>query len=434
MRDDHRPALARREALIQRYARAVDAGDMETIDLVLQAAEGDPELDRLVSEVNQEVHDVAGLGRLAHDAAVVRALLRQHLPSGFAEEQPATPVTVGEVAARLVADRSLPPADRETGRGLLGSSVTLPADLSRARVEQLAQALGAGLSERFWRRFRDAAIMLTMGQAQRQIQLAATRQARERASSRDPGLRLLAESTRSRPTPDVTATVGRLLADAGLPDGEAEPEIVPLEELIARFPVRVAEAPGLTWGGAAELLAAETGQRIDVPDRRDTRLSGFLYCLLHADTLFGCILVDRDDPIARRRFSAAHELGHYLLHFLPLLERGAGAEQDAVLYEGLTYASDDEGELPTGQLSTRIEMLNDRVLPLLDQRAEDEANQFAAEVLMPASVCRAAVARARARGVEDALLVRRLAGDLMVSRQAMFRRLTGLGLLEQKGA
>jgi len=86
------------------------------------------------------------------------------------------------VAARLQADRRVLPADREVNRQLLGSSVPLPRFLNWSAIKRLADELRVSASEKFWRSFRDVAIMLGMGYSHDQARLAAARE--ERASYR----------------------------------------------------------------------------------------------------------------------------------------------------------------------------------------------------------------------------------------------------------
>jgi Zn-dependent peptidase ImmA (M78 family) len=72
------------------------------------------------------------------------------------------------------------------------------------------------------------------------------------------------------------------------------------------------EVHNLSRNTAAAALPA---LRIVRPDMLadQTALAGLLFVTPEG----GCILVRANDPIARRRFSAAHELGHYLMHFRP---------------------------------------------------------------------------------------------------------------------
>jgi Zn-dependent peptidase ImmA (M78 family)/DNA-binding XRE family transcriptional regulator len=101
--------------------------------------------------------------------------------------------------------------------------------------------------------------------------------------------------------------------------------------------------------------------------------------------------VNQDHPLVRRRFSAAHELGHYLLahhdHFHIDLSDAAG-----------------QGEPPGYNW--------------LDER---NANDFAAQVLMPAALVAAAFA-ANSN-------LNQVARQFKVSREAMGWRLVNLGLL-----
>ena len=87
------------------------------------------------------------------------------------------------------------------------------------------------------------------------------------------------------------------------------------------------------------------------------------------------------------RFSAAYELGHYILHFLPLLARGRRSSSEAlVLTEGLSYNADSEEEegIPFGQpLDARDAILESASFRSISNKW-NEANQFAAELLMPA--------------------------------------------------
>ncbi len=109
--------------------------------------------------------------------------------------------------------------------------------------------------------------------------------------------------------------------------------------------------------------------------------------------------VNSSHPLARRRFSIAHELGHLLLHpGRPLL-----------LHE-----------------SVRVNF-RDAVSSMATDAEEIEANAFAAELLMPAAAIRDAVGRAA--GLERSKLVASLASRFSVSAQAMEIRLVNLGVL-----
>ncbi len=227
----------------------------------------------------------------------------------------------------------------------------------------------------------------------------------------------------------IAQAVHSVHEEAGLDPGTLESNVVPLFELIGTYPIRVMEVKDLTYGNAAKRLVAETGQSISFPERGD-KLAGFLYSYEYR----GCIMVKAEDPIGRRRFSAAHELGHYVMHFLPLLDRRDVSSDSLVLEEGLAYA--DEGkatdELPSGQPTLTRGEESEAPMPMSDvRRMKREANQFAAELLMPAPACEALVARYGHRfGGSRSALARRLATEFLVSQAAMKWRLEDLGLPE----
>ena len=94
------------------------------------------------------------------------------------------------------------------------------------------------------------------------------------------------------------------------------------------------------------------------------------------------IYVNADHSTNRRRFTIAHELGHYVLHKNLI---GDGLLDDALYRSGLSNL------------------------------IESEANRFAADILMPKAMVRAAIAK------EDS--IERLAEQFEVSPQAMAIRL-----------
>lgn len=51
-----------RERLIYRYVQAMDQGNAEEIDAVLEAALDDPELDRMIGEIDLALQGEEGLG------------------------------------------------------------------------------------------------------------------------------------------------------------------------------------------------------------------------------------------------------------------------------------------------------------------------------------------------------------------------------------
>jgi len=133
------------------------------------------------------------------------------------------------------------------------------------------------------------------------------------------------------------------------------------------------------------------------------RLNGHEYAgLLQADAKL--IAVEAEHHPHRQRFSVAHEVGHFVLHY----------QQDPAATDFFCSPADME----VGAAQARATA--DRARALYYQR-EAEANQFAAELLMPAGAVRA---MHRVTGGQ----LPRLAAHFDVSAQAMERRLQELGL------
>jgi IrrE N-terminal-like domain len=171
---------------------------------------------------------------------------------------------------------------------------------------------------------------------------------------------------------------------------------VPLAGYFAETGLDHVELPGLTRGAVTEYLRREGVPAEDLGDPADV-LAGFVF----AAGRVGWAFVSAADPLPRRRFTAAHELGHFVLHRATMGR--FRADTDATLRE----ANDDAVD-----------------------RMEREANRFAAELLMPADVCRSRAVELRdkhdccPRGV----LVYRLSSELLVSREALRYRLQALGV------
>jgi len=235
---------------------------------------------------------------------------------------------------------------------------------------------------------------------------------------------------------DIAETVRMVYLNAGLSTEQDVPRVAPLSTFIEGYPIRSTEIPNLTYASAIQFLMRETGQAMPSPSV-EGKLAGFLYVYEYRDCFYGCILVEANDSIARRRFSAAHELGHYLLHFLPLLKQRHRVSSEAlVLTEGLNYNIDAEQEdaIPFGDLQIARELNPEPRQPLLNiQQMEREANQFAAEVLMPDPICRTLVEEFSPRFSKRLrVLTRRMATEFLVSPEAMKWRLMSLGLLEDQ--
>jgi hypothetical protein len=207
--------------------------------------------------------------------------------------------------------------------------------------------------------------------------------------------------------------------------------IVRLSELIRALNLTCLEVVGLTRDTASRMLAERGGLQDEDGGERQSPLAGFLYAVGEDASIF----VEEGDPVARRRFSVAHELGHYLLHFRPLLTRlsaqvGAPVEAMDAFPKADTEIEPDA--LPDGQIVLPLIYAEAQALPPLAQM-EVEANRFAAELLMPAGLVLELASHYGAYFGEDDL-VWRLANEMLVSRAAMRWRLRHLGWMGRLSA
>lgn len=192
----------------------------------------------------------------------------------------------------------------------------------------------------------------------------------------------------------VTDAVAELRMRVSLSGSALGP--VPLASYFAETALDHVELPNLTCGSVADYLRRE-GVAVEDVGNPDDSLAGFVFTAGRV----GWAFVSAADVLARRRFTAAHELGHFVLHRTTMGR--FRADTDATL-------QDADGEVA--------------------DRMEREANRFAAELLMPADICRQRADEFRAkygccpRGV----LVYRLASELLVSREALRYRLQSLGV------
>jgi hypothetical protein len=182
------------------YSSALERGDFETVALMLEEAQRDATLERMIIEINEEFgrecdESLVTEAVLAEDAARVEQILRECVPSGSpgAAEDDAElpPLTVHTVLAQMQEDSSLKASVRQEAASLRGTlrqaDVPLPGDLSQRGVRHFFSELGVTAGELLQKMFRQAAIFLAMGREQDMAQLAATRrQRRPRAAGRKP--------------------------------------------------------------------------------------------------------------------------------------------------------------------------------------------------------------------------------------------------------
>jgi hypothetical protein len=209
-----------REKLLLRYTTALDAGDFDTVALVLQMAEQDAELERMILEINDVMASELEEATDAQEDETVRELIHTHLRSALSEVVPELPpLTVGHVMARIHADAALAgKVERETlaaTRSYQTADTPLPTDLSLRGVGKLLERLGLKVGRRFQDIFRETAIFMRMGRNQGMARLAATR--RQQATSRpSAGMVMMAA-----PTPDEIAratSAQRMLHEAANED------------------------------------------------------------------------------------------------------------------------------------------------------------------------------------------------------------------------
>lgn len=144
-----------------------------------------------------------------------------------------------------------------------------------------------------------------------------------------------------------------------------------------------------------ESVAAYLGLSVVAQD-----LEGTVSAMLVVKDGHGIIGVNANHHPHRRRFSLAHEIGHYLLH----------REQARVFVDAApVFFRDDTSSAGT-------------------KRQEVEANAFAAELLIPAAALRERVEHQTVDLYDDAA-VHRLARAFGVSAQALTIKLVRLGLI-----
>ncbi len=146
-----------------------------------------------------------------------------------------------------------------------------------------------------------------------------------------------------------------------------------------------------------EKLAANAGAALRL-EPLPGELSGMVHRASEGRAIIG---VNSLHAATRQRFTIAHELGHLLLH-----------------RDEMTHV-DDKNPIA----------FRDRTSSSASDEREIEANQFAAELLMPTSMILTAV-KDLPLGIEFDEGVRRLAEDFNVSVQAMTIRLSALGIVE----
>jgi DNA helicase-2/ATP-dependent DNA helicase PcrA len=156
---------------------------------------------------------------------------------------------------------------------------------------------------------------------------------------------------------------------------------------------------------------------IDTTDALPTNMAGRLYVVERI------IEVRRNDITPRQRFTIAHEVGHYRMHVLAekLHLTGFLCSSEAVMLGESPATS-----MPLPGFTTDQPVVAKQLDPRDLRRIEIEANTFAAELLMPATLIEKAVD-------EYGKNVNTLASTFGVSHQAMQYRLEALLFLPPLG-
>lgn len=229
----------------------------------------------------------------------------------------------------------------------------------------------------------------------------------------------------------INETARNVFAENNLDYDNFPARIVPLNRMMAEYPLLITELPNgriLSTKTAVKFLEIEIG--FEMPDLKldERKLSGFLYTAKFGEHLQGCVFTDKSEPTARRRFNAAHEFGHYLLHFLPMLK--ITSAESLFLTESLALGEANENE-------AEIEMAQDfdfKKIGVEDKRQmEEEADFFAAELLMPRSGCLQANEFLKGfAGKNKKAVINYFATEFLVSFEAMRRRLEDLNVFEKE--
>jgi len=164
--------------LVYRYATALDAGRLDEIETILKVAQDDVGLDQIISEINQVYAEEMGLTPMAQAVEKVRRMVAKYFNDPLEIEL--TPLTIGDVAARMTSDQELPKNLRETSKFLLRNPTTLPEMLGLREIRKLAAKIKI-VDDKFWRSFRETALQMMMGRGQ--AQMVATRSRRTKRSS-----------------------------------------------------------------------------------------------------------------------------------------------------------------------------------------------------------------------------------------------------------
>jgi hypothetical protein len=178
---DFSQQLAREKALYL-YINALERGDSDKMDTVLQQAMYDPLLEEMIMEAHEYYLAEEKVKLREEDFAKILDLVVHYLPSGIPEEEEAIaipPLTIGDVFDKLREDkniqRSMKQELQQINAKLAQANVPLPENLAVKSVYRLFEQFGVVVSAKLQKLFREKAIFLSMTRQQGIAQLAATR-------------------------------------------------------------------------------------------------------------------------------------------------------------------------------------------------------------------------------------------------------------------
>jgi hypothetical protein len=235
-------------------------------------------------------------------------------------------------------------------------------------------------------------------------------------------------STKLLESPSIEAAIEYLYEESETSRPTVKRCIVALKKLITGCPLNCIEMSNLTREAAIAYFSDPGSERDHLNNINGETLSGFLYTSSRSGTIF----INRSDPVVRRRFSIAHEIGHFLLHLRPALN-ALKAEGMLLGISDLASANEtgEEADDSLERLAGTANLIDDGettgLLPPLAEM-ERQADEFATELLMPSPLIEDLFAL-NCEKFREKDLAWRLATEMLVSHAAMDRRLRSLKLI-----
>lgn len=171
-----------REKRLYLYLNALERGDFDKMDAVLQQAMNDPLLEEMIMEAHEYFLAEEKVKLREEDFAKILDLVVRYLPSGIPDEEELLDIpalTIADVFDKLQEDRSIQGVVKQEvqqiNMKLKQTDVLLPENLAMKSVHRLFERLGVAVSVKLQKLFREKAIFLSMTRQQGIAQLAATR-------------------------------------------------------------------------------------------------------------------------------------------------------------------------------------------------------------------------------------------------------------------